>query len=60
MPGFQIGLVNILGPTDAANVTALWEPLCVAVDLLVATDNWFNQNDQIDDDGAGEDEVPGA
>lgn len=57
LPGFRIGLANILGASEATSLFALWDPLCAAVDILVASDNWFNKLDHVNDDGDGEDEA---
>jgi hypothetical protein len=58
LPGFRIGLANILGTTNADSLYALWEPTCAFVDTLIAADNFFNQVDRQDDDGTGEDLDP--
>lgn len=55
LPGFSVGITSILGSTNAAAFMAVWEPLCAFVDTLVAADNFFNQKDRQNDDGAGED-----
>ena len=55
MPGFQAGLIAILGPETATEIRGLWEPLCTAVDVLIGLDNWYNQRDTANDDGTGED-----
>lgn len=60
LPGFRIGLNNILGTSEATSLLAVWEPFCAAIDALVAADNWYNKRDQINDDGAGEDVPAGA
>ena len=57
-PGFTVGLDTILGEARAAEVMALWTPLCALVDSFVAADNWFNKMDHADDDGTGEDVAP--
>ena len=59
MPGFQSGLNLILGPGVASDVMSLWTPLCTFIDGLISLDNWFNQRDTANDDGAGEDTAPG-
>jgi hypothetical protein len=58
IPGFNVGLANILGETKATQVLALWLPLCDLVDSIRAADNYFNQVDRQDDDGTGEDSNP--
>lgn len=55
MPGFQAGLNLILGPGVASDVMSLWMPLCTFIDGLISLDNFFNQRDTANDDGAGED-----
>lgn len=55
IPGFKVGLNKILGTSQADALMAVWEPLCALVDTLIAADNYFNQVDRQDDDGAGED-----
>lgn len=57
LPGFRVGLNNILGPEVATNFFALWDPFCAFTDLLVAGDNWYNQKDFQEDDGPGEDQA---
>jgi hypothetical protein len=58
MPGFQIGLVEIMGGDRTTQLMTLWEPLCALVDFWIATDNWYNQRDQVDDDTAGGEDEP--
>ena len=60
LPGFRLGLNSILGSSTATDFMALWEPLCMFVDGLVALDNFYNQKDTADTDGTGEDDTPGA
>lgn len=60
LPGFLIGLNQILGTANAATFMGLWEPLCLFIDGLVALDNFYNQKDAADDDSTGEDATPGA
>lgn len=56
IPGFNGGLNQILGPTQAANVIALWEPLCALIDSIRAADNYFNQVDRQEEVATSEDE----
>lgn len=49
MPGFRAGLNTILGPEDATILFTAFEPFCVAVDALIALDNFYNQIDIIPD-----------
>lgn len=58
LPGFRTGLNQILGATTAGDLMALWEPFCALVDTLIAADNYYNQVDRQNDDGAGEDVTP--
>ena len=60
MPGFRNGLRSILGSENGDAVFALWEPLCLIVDSLIAADNYFNRKDYLDDDDTGEDEIEGG
>lgn len=55
LPGFRLGLNQILGVEAANSLFAVWTPLCEAVDVLIAADNWYNKFDRANDDGAGED-----
>lgn len=45
MRGFNVGLTAILGPSNAAALSDVWEPLCGFVEGLIGFDNWFNQID---------------
>lgn len=58
IPGFNVGLRQILGTEQGNAVIALWEPLCALIDTIRAADNYFNQIDRQDDDGTGEDDTP--
>lgn len=61
MPGFQLGLISILGDTvQLTNLLTAWEQVCVIVDQLVALDNFYNQIDGASGDGAAEDGPPEA
>lgn len=55
LPGFQAGVIKILGSDTAGSFFALWNPLCEFVDGLVSLDNWYNQKDYQNDDSDGED-----
>lgn len=59
MPGFRLGLNEILGVTSANALMAVWEPFCTLIDVSIALDNWFNKKDSVDDDAGGEDAAPG-
>lgn len=58
LPGFRLGLINIMGTETATSLLALWDPFCALVDVLVASDNYYNQKDYQNDDGTGEDTTP--
>jgi len=45
MRGFRQGVISILGPEAATDVFAIWDPLCIVVEALIAADNFFNQKD---------------
>lgn len=56
LPGFRTGLRQILGTTDADALFAVWEPLCLFVDFLLSTDDWYNKRDAtLPDNTDGED-----
>lgn len=59
LPGFRTGLNNILGAETATLFIAVWEPLCSFVDVIVGLDDFFNQKDTSETDGAGEDGAVG-
>lgn len=56
LPGFRNGLTTIMGPEDSATLFALWTPLCAAVELIVAGDDWFNRKDNTSPSEGGENE----
>jgi hypothetical protein len=56
LPGFVTGLRNILGTEGADNLYALWTPLCSLVEVLIASDNYFNKVDMVDEPGDSEDQ----
>jgi hypothetical protein len=55
-PGFRSGLRTILGPEDADSLYVLWTPFCDFVEALVATDNWYNRKDAVDESPGAEGE----
>ena len=59
-PGFRPALERILGTENYLTFFGLWDPLCIFVDSLVSTDNWFNQIDYVDESGDSEDLGPPA
>ena len=58
IPGFRVGVQNILGTADAASLFAVWDPLCAVVDLLIGADNWYNQIDYAQETTGSEDVPP--
>lgn len=58
MSGFRTGITGILGPTEAADFFAVWDPFCAVVDILIGTDNFFNQIDFKEDFVGDEDLNP--
>lgn len=58
LPGFRSGLGTILAEINAAELYDAWLVVCGLIDYLVATDNWYNQKDRVDDDATGEDALP--
>lgn len=55
LPGFRVGMRQILGAETADPILAAFDPFCALVDAAIATDNYFNQVDRQNDDGTGED-----
>lgn len=55
MPGFVAAIGRILGPEKGAELLTVWQAVCNVVELAVASDNWFNQLDFVNDDTTGED-----
>jgi len=47
LPGFQTGLERILGASRADDVLQIWNPLCIVIEGLVATDNFYNKIDTV-------------
>lgn len=58
IPGFRLGVQNILGLDNAGSLFAVWDPLCSTVDLLVGVDDWFNQIDYAEETSGSEDVSP--
>jgi len=56
LPGFRGGLERILGLEAFTLLIAVWEPFCATVDILIATDDFFNRRDHNAEDDAGGDE----
>ena len=45
LPGFQTGIVTILGDDLGGSLLGLWNPLCALVDTMIASDDFFNRKD---------------
>ena len=45
MPGFKAGLNQMVGVTAADNFYSLWTPLCEAIEVYQATDDWAFKKD---------------
>lgn len=58
IPGFRAGLNAIVGADAALALFNTWEPFCLVVDGLIGLDNWYNKQDYVNDDAAGEDIAP--
>lgn len=56
IPGFRSGLERILGLEAFTLLIGVWEPFCNTVDILIATDDFFNRKDHHAEDDAGGDE----
>lgn len=55
LPGFRVGIAQILGSTQATQFLTAWDALCGVVDLLVGADNFFNQIDYVEEVTGSED-----
>lgn len=55
MPGFVAGMRLILGEENADTLYALWTPVCSFVEVLIASDNWFNKADYVEEEAGTED-----
>lgn len=58
LPGFRNGLTTILGPDAAADLYALWTPLCEMVESIIALDDYFNRRDATLPDTDGSEDGP--
>ncbi len=47
LPGFRLGMSNIIGATEWASFQVPFDALCTAVDALLAADNYYNQIDYV-------------
>lgn len=55
LPGFRAGITGILGTDNAPAFFNLWDPMCAFVELLVSSDNWYNQIDYVPESDGDED-----
>jgi len=55
LPGFRVGIGQILGGTEATAFFAVWDPMCAVVELLIGADNFFNQIDFQEETAGSED-----
>ena len=55
LPGFRKGISTILGGDVGTEFFLLWDPFCAFIDVLVASDNWFNQIDFVEEVATSED-----
>jgi len=53
--GWRVGIGTILGPNDAADFFAVWDPFCAVIDLLIGADNFYNQIDFSREEAGSED-----
>lgn len=53
--GWRTGVINILGPTNAADFLAAWDVLCGVVDVLIGLDNFYNEIDFVEEVTGSED-----
>lgn len=57
LPGFRVGISQILGTDQAATFFPVWDALCAVVDLMIGADNFFNQLD-FQEEVAGSEDNP--
>jgi hypothetical protein len=55
LPGFQTGILRILGPENGLQILGLWNDFCAAVEALIALDNYFNKVDTNEETPGSED-----
>ena len=55
LPGFVAAIGRILGPEKGAELLTVWQAVCDVIELAVASDNFYNQLDTVNDDASGED-----
>jgi len=55
LPGWRTGITQILGSDTAPGFFAVWDPFCAFVDVLIGTDDFFNQIDYNQETGGSED-----
>jgi hypothetical protein len=54
-PGWRTGITTILGSDVAPDFFVVWDALCAFVDVLIGTDDFFNQIDFNEETGGSED-----
>jgi hypothetical protein len=55
LPGWRTGITTILGSDVAPDFFVVWDALCAFVDVLIGTDDFFNQIDFNEETGGSED-----
>lgn len=60
LPGFRVGISNILGAPTAVDFFAVWDPFCAVVELLIGADDFYNQVDYQEETSGSEDNPIGA
>lgn len=55
LPGWRSGISLILSSDVAPDFFAVWDPFCAFVDVLIGTDDFFNQIDFNEETGGSED-----
>jgi len=54
-PGWRTGITTILGSDVAPDFFVVWDALCAFVDVLIGTDDFFNQIDFNEETGGSDD-----
>lgn len=54
-PGFTTGLINILGEAEGNGLIEAFLPVCAIVEVLLATDNYYNRVDTVAEFSGDED-----
>jgi hypothetical protein len=55
LPGFRVGITNILGSVEGAEFLVAWDATCIVIDALIGADNFFNQIDYQEETTGSED-----